>query len=84
MYSPLPETTICSLSFPTPSILLVTLTRAKELNTIPNHGHWELEKVWNWIDSNPDILLGIFTGSGRAFCTGADLRGEHFPLIIQL
>ena len=58
-------------------------TRAKELNTIPNYGHWELEKVWNWMNSNPDILVGLLTGSGRAFCTGADLRGERFPLIIQ-
>ncbi|KAE9370248.1 ClpP/crotonase [Stipitochalara longipes BDJ] len=74
MISTPPETTICSLSFPAPYILLVTLTRAKELNTIPTHGHWELERVWDWMDSNRDLLVGIFTGSGRAFCTGADLR----------
>jgi enoyl-CoA hydratase/carnithine racemase len=27
------------------------------------------------MDSNLEIAVGIFTGSGRAFCTGADLRG---------
>ena len=56
-------------------MLLVTLTRAKELNTIPSHGHEELSRVWQWMDSNPQLLVGVFTGSGRAFCTGADLRG---------
>jgi enoyl-CoA hydratase/carnithine racemase len=44
------------------------------LNTIPNEGHWELESLWNWMDTNPEIFVGIFTGSGRAFCTGADMR----------
>ncbi|KAG4432613.1 hypothetical protein IFR05_011909 [Cadophora sp. M221] len=77
MSSPKPKTTICSLSFPAPAVLLVTLTREKELNTIPRGGHEELQQVWQWMDSNPEILVGIFTGSGRAFCTGADLRGWH-------
>lgn len=75
MSSSQPETTICSLSFPAPAVLLVTLTRAEELNTIPRGGHEELKRVWRWMDSNPEILVGVFTGSGRAFCTGADLRG---------
>ena len=35
------------------------------------------------MDSNPDVLVGIFTGSGRAFCTGADLRGEHFSIKME-
>ncbi|KAH6713801.1 enoyl-CoA hydratase [Leptodontidium sp. MPI-SDFR-AT-0119] len=74
MSSSQPETTICSLSFPAPAVLLVTLTRAEELNTIPRGGHEELKRVWRWTDSNPEILVGVFTGSGRAFCTGADLR----------
>jgi hypothetical protein len=46
MKTPAPETKICSLSFPEPGILLVTLTRTQELNTIPQDGHWELERVW--------------------------------------
>jgi len=80
----LPLTKICSLTFPSPGVLLVTLTRTKELNTIPTDGHWELERVWNWMDENPDIRVGVFTGSGRAFCTGADLRGKWYPVIVLL
>ncbi|KAH7346537.1 ClpP/crotonase-like domain-containing protein [Rhexocercosporidium sp. MPI-PUGE-AT-0058] len=74
MPSPQPKTAICSLSFPASGVLLVTLTRAKELNTIPRGGHEGLGRVWQWMDSDPEILAGVFTGSGRAFCTGADLR----------
>src|SRR3954466_11584262 len=80
-----PETKISSFTFPSPGVLLVTLTRAKELNTIPRDGHWELDRVWTWMDSNPEISVGIFTGSGRAFCTGADLRGlSGFPCHLQV
>ena len=75
MAPPPPETTICFLSCPTTLVLLVTLTRTKELNTVLHHGHWELEKIWEWMDNNSEIAVGIFTGSGRAFCTGAALRG---------
>lgn len=80
MSSQPPKTTICKLTYPVPHVLLVTLTRTKQLNTIPPHGHWELESVWQWMDSNPDLSVGIITGSGRAFCTGADLR-RKLPLI---
>jgi hypothetical protein len=55
-----------------------TLTRPKQLNTIPHHGHWELDAVWQWTDSNPDLSVGIFTSSGHAFCTRADLRGISY------
>lgn len=71
----LPITTICDLSFPRPAVLLVTLNQPEKLNCIPSFGHRELENIWEWMDSNPKILVGIITGSGRAFCGGADLRG---------
>lgn len=73
MFQP-PRTTICEITYPSPHVLLVTLTRTKQLNTIPHQGHWELESVWQWMDSNPDLSIAVFTGSGRAFCTGADMR----------
>lgn len=65
------------LSFPTPSILLVTLNRPKSLNCINIEGHIELDGVWRWLDDEPSLHIAIVTGTGRAFCAGADLKGRH-------
>ncbi|KAL8662895.1 MAG: hypothetical protein Q9202_004317 [Teloschistes flavicans] len=63
------------LSFPTPQILLVTLNRPSSLNCINNAQHWDLHRVWEWLDREPRLRCGIVTGGGgRAFCAGADLK----------
>ena len=84
MASPtLPETSpLLILSLPTSSqnILLVTLNRPEKLNSIPSHGHREMESVWQWMDQQPDIRCAILVGKGRAFCAGADLEGECHQL----
>lgn len=48
----------------------------KRTQYCPDTRSLELDRVWTWMDSNPELVVGIFTGSGRAFCTGADLRGK--------
>ncbi len=35
----------------------------------------ELGEVFAWMDKNPEIVVGVITGSGRAFCAGANLDG---------
>ncbi|KAL7270215.1 hypothetical protein RUND412_007082 [Rhizina undulata] len=69
------------LTFPTPQILLVTLNRPDVMNCISTAGHWELDKVWLWYDSEPSMRCAVITGardpSGRkraAFCAGQDLK----------
>ncbi|RAL11610.1 enoyl-CoA hydratase/isomerase family protein [Aspergillus homomorphus CBS 101889] len=62
------------LSFPLPHILLVTLNRPRDLNCINSQGHAELAAIWEWMDANPAIRVGVLTGSGKAFCAGADLK----------
>jgi len=70
------------LTFPIPTILLVTLNRPKSLNCINIAGHHELDAVWKWLDDEPSLRVGIVTGTGRAFCAGADLKGFPFsPLL---
>lgn len=79
--TPPPSTKYCILSFPTPEILVVQLNRPKELNCINSEGDVELNAVWKWLDDEPKLCVGILTGTGRAFCAGADLKGVSPPHI---
>jgi len=69
-----PAVTHAIVSFPAPTILLVTFNRPKSLNCINTAGHWELDALFEWMDNEPLIRCGIVTGAGRAFCAGADLK----------
>ncbi|KAK0645703.1 enoyl-hydratase, partial [Cercophora newfieldiana] len=62
------------ISFPAPHVLLVTLNRPKQLNAIPSTQHAALASLWDWYDAEPHLRAAVLTGSGRAFCAGADLR----------
>ncbi|KAL4965605.1 enoyl-CoA hydratase/isomerase family protein [Aspergillus stella-maris] len=75
--TPPPSPQYSKLTFPSPnnSILLVTLSRPKALNSINSAGHAELHRIWEWMDDEPSIRVGVITGEGRAFCAGADLKG---------
>lgn len=69
------------LSFPAPHVLLVTLNRPRSLNCINTQGHIDLHAIWEWMDAEPAMRVGILTGMGRAFCAGADLKGmNHYYL----
>lgn len=73
--SPPPTPQYALLSFPAPHVLLVTLNRPRDLNCINSKGNDELHEVWEWMDGEPSLRVGILTGTGRAFCAGADLKG---------
>ena len=73
-----PKPKYCILSYPTPTTLLVRLNRPKSLNCINGEGHAELEQIWAWLDAEPTLRVGIITGTGRAFCAGADLKGTSY------
>ncbi|RSL99817.1 hypothetical protein CEP52_009513 [Fusarium oligoseptatum] len=62
------------LSFPKPNVFLVTLNRPSRLNAIPPWQHQELDKVFKWYDQEPSLRCAVLTGTGRAFCAGADLK----------
>ncbi|KAL4935835.1 ClpP/crotonase-like domain-containing protein, partial [Aspergillus oleicola] len=74
--TPPPSPQYSTLTFPSPTndILLVTLSRPSSLNSINSTGHAELHEIWEWMDDEPSIRVGIITGMGRAFCAGADLK----------
>ncbi|KAJ5711344.1 Crotonase core [Penicillium malachiteum] len=72
--TPPPTPEYALLSFPAPYVLLVTLNRPRGLNCINSQGHVDLHDVWEWMDEEPSVRVGIITGTGRAFCAGADLK----------
>ncbi|KAL4893125.1 ClpP/crotonase-like domain-containing protein [Aspergillus ambiguus] len=76
--TPPPKTTRYALSFPSPGILLVTITREKRMNSIDTQGHWEGEALWSWFDDEPSMRVAVITGAGaKAFSAGADLLEQH-------
>lgn len=69
-----PASSTFSLSFPTPYILLITINRERQMNSIPLKAHWEGELIMQWFDLEPSLRVAIITGSGKkAFCSGQDL-----------
>ncbi|KAI1660733.1 enoyl-CoA hydratase/carnithine racemase [Daldinia decipiens] len=72
--TPPPNVKDTLISFPGPHILLVTLNRPQQLNAIPRPQHFALERLWDWYDAEPSLRCAVITGSGRAFCAGADLK----------
>jgi crotonobetainyl-CoA hydratase len=66
----------------------VTIDRPDVLNAIDAASERELQKIWDEIETNPDVRVVVLTGSGeRAFSTGADMKGgsgasglEYFAL----
>lgn len=75
--TPAPKPEHAILSFPAQHVLQVTLSRPNALNCVNLAGHHELHAVWEWMDREPSLRVGVITGEGRAFCAGADLKGEE-------
>ncbi|KAF3920373.1 hypothetical protein ABW20_dc0102361 [Dactylellina cionopaga] len=72
--NPLPETKYSLITFPTSHIILVTINRPNQRNSLPFAAQWELHRIWTWYDSEPSLRCAIITGAGpKAFCAGQDL-----------
>lgn len=72
--TPPPDVPNTIISFPSPHVLLVTLNRPKQLNAIPTSQHARFDALWRWFDAESTLRCAVLTGSGRAFCAGADLK----------
>lgn len=64
-----------NVTFPHERVVQVTLNRLEKLNSITQATSREIQRVWELFDQDESLWVGIITGSGRAFCTGADLYG---------
>jgi len=74
------------LSSPAANVLLVTINRVKQMNSIPFPVHWYLHRVFEWFDHEPTLRVAIITGAGpKAFCAGQDLieLGKRNPKKIE-
>ncbi|EMD65272.1 hypothetical protein GGP41_010190 [Bipolaris sorokiniana] len=69
-----PPTSHVLLSYPADHVLLVTINREKQMNSIPFEGHLEMGEVFDWFDHEPNLRVAIVTGAGtKSFCAGQDL-----------
>ncbi|KAK5991509.1 Mevalonyl-coenzyme A hydratase sidH [Cladobotryum mycophilum] len=72
--TPPPSVSEVAITLPSPHILLVTINRPKQLNSIRREMHFQLDSLWKWYDAEPSLRCAVITGAGRAFCAGADLK----------
>lgn len=72
--TPPPPQTYAQISFPAPQILLVVFNRPRALNCMNIASQWELHALFEWYDNEPSLRVAVVTGTGRAFCAGADLK----------
>lgn len=61
-------------------VAVITLHRPEVLNAFSTRMGLELEDAYRECDARDDVRAVVLTGSGRAFCAGADLRrgGDTF------
>lgn len=66
------------VTFPQEKVVQVTLTRTDKLNCVDKATSREIAEIWEAFDQDESLLVGVITGEGRAFCTGADLHGAYY------
>lgn len=58
----------------TDGVAVITLNRPEAKNAINPELHARLKELWAQIESDDDVGVTIVTGTGDAFCAGADLK----------
>jgi len=55
-------------------LAVVTINRPEVRNALHSYAYAELRSCWCDIGLDPDIYVGIVTGTGEAFCAGRDVK----------
>jgi enoyl-CoA hydratase/carnithine racemase len=55
-------------------VAIVTINRPEVRNALHTYAYRELRACWQDIGRDPDIYVGILTGTGQAFCAGRDVK----------
>jgi len=56
-------------------VATLTINRPDRLNAVNGPLHHELEQIWLDLAADSNVNAIIFTGAGRAFCAGGDVKG---------
>src|SRR5262245_2351967 len=62
------------------AVATITLDRPERLNALTFQVYRELTDVFRALDTEPGVRAILITGSGRAFCTGGDVKEIIGPL----
>jgi len=60
----------------TGQVARVTLNKPNRLNAVDQSTFEHLNEIWSEINRRDDIRCTVLTGTGRAFCAGADMKEE--------
>ncbi|MFC2036285.1 enoyl-CoA hydratase/isomerase family protein [Chloroflexota bacterium] len=55
-------------------VATVTINRPEVLNALHHDGRIELHTIWGDLRVDTDVKVIIFTGAGRGFCAGGDIK----------
>jgi len=54
--------------------MLIQLNRPERMNALGVELRTELAAAFTEFKDNPDLEVAVFTGTGRAFCAGEDMK----------
>jgi enoyl-CoA hydratase/carnithine racemase len=62
------------------NVAYVTINRPEVRNALHSYAYIELRSCWRDIGLDPNIYVGVVTGTGQAFCAGRDVKflAAHF------
>ena len=55
-------------------IFIVRINRPERLNALGYEIRTQLAEAWSEFRESKNLEIGIFTGTGRAFCAGEDMK----------
>ena len=55
-------------------VMVIRMNRPERMNALGSELRAGLAEAWSEFAASPDLEVAIFTGSGRAFCAGEDMK----------
>ncbi len=65
------------------NVFVIRINRPEVLNCIDPDTNAELVDAWMKFRDDDSLWVAVITGTGRAFCTGADLKAWHMYILEQ-